>query len=63
MKETSRKRIMVMSSLNVQISTDQLRNRMAVRGWEGLLPRPHPFLQHQVSGQILKDDVKVFASS
>ncbi len=53
MEETPRRRITVMSSLN-GISTDQLGNRVG-----GVTPPPPPLLQ-QSSGQIFKDDVKVF---
>jgi hypothetical protein len=51
MNEISRRRIMVTSSLN-EISTDQLGNRVVVRGI-GIIPlAPTLFLQ-QASGQML----------
>jgi hypothetical protein len=59
MKETSRRRITVTSSLN-EITTDQLGNRVVARGGGRCLSaRPHPFLQ-QASGQISKDNVNGF---
>jgi hypothetical protein len=42
MKETSRRRINVTSSLN-EIFTDQLGNRVAARGGGITLPAPTPF--------------------
>jgi hypothetical protein len=56
MKETSRRRIMVASSLN-EISTDRLGNMVVVKGGGGGLRscsnRRDPF-QQQVSGRYLK---------
>jgi hypothetical protein len=54
MKETSRRRITVTSSLN-EISTDQLRNRVVTGG--GITPIP--FYSRLLDG-IFKDDVNVF---
>jgi hypothetical protein len=49
-KETLRRRITVASSLK-EISTNQLGNRVFMRGRRCYSARPHPFLQ-QVSGHI-----------
>jgi hypothetical protein len=54
MEETPRRRIRLTSSFN-EIFTDQLEHR--VHGVEGR--GAHPLLQ-QTSGQIFKDDIKVF---
>jgi hypothetical protein len=61
MEETPRRRIRLISAFN-EIFTDQLEHR--VHGVEGrggghYSGCPHPFLQ-QASGQIFKDDMKVF---
>jgi hypothetical protein len=48
MKETPRRRIMVTLSLD-KISTDQLGNRVVVRG-KGINPPPSPFLQYITAG-------------
>jgi hypothetical protein len=62
MKETLRRRISVMSSLN-EISKDQLRNRLAVRGKECHCIHPLPPLSTATSGELLKDDVNGFSSA
>jgi hypothetical protein len=62
-KETPRRRITVTSSLN-EIATEQMGNRMVVRGvgvTPGYSARSQPFLQ-QASGQVYKDDVTGFSS-
>jgi hypothetical protein len=61
MKETPMRRITATSSLN-EISTDQLGNRLGMRGECVTPPVPHPFLQ-QASGQLFEDDVDGFSST
>jgi hypothetical protein len=61
MKETPRRRITVTSSVD-KVSTDQLGNRVVVRGRGINPPTPTPFYStvQQASGQIFKDDGAVF---
>ncbi len=59
MKETPRRGVTAMSSLN-EISTDQLGNSVVVRG-EVHFDYVLPFIQ-QASGQIFKDDMNCFSS-
>jgi hypothetical protein len=58
MKETPSRRITVTSSLE-ELSTNQLGNRVVVRGGGVTV---HPFLQ-QASGKIYKDDVNGLSST
>jgi hypothetical protein len=61
MKEISRRRIMVMSSLN-EISTDQLGNSR--EGYRHYSTRPHPFSTADFwTDAVFKDDVNGFRSS
>jgi hypothetical protein len=60
MKETQR-RLTVTSYLNV-ISTDQLGNRVVVRGGVVTHPAPHDFLQ-SASDYTFQDEVNSFFSS